>query len=56
MGRIKLELGCNTLKVVRLADDQVMVAATYFKKLQEIMTVLHDTSRCMCSTVIAACT
>ena len=37
-----ITVGGRIVKAVRFADDQAMVAATQ-KKLQEIMTVLHDT-------------
>ena len=33
------------MKAVRFADDQAMVIAATQKGLQEIMTVLHDTSQ-----------
>ena len=39
-----ITVGGRIVKAVRFADDQAMVAATQ-KGLQEIMTVLHDTSQ-----------
>ena len=39
-----MSVGGRIVKAVRFADDQAMIAATQ-KGLQEIMTVLHDTSQ-----------